>query len=71
MPEPLARHFATEREVRHSTNEAGRRAQAIRARATAQGRELTDIEVEEIDMLENAATAAEGSIRRGEASDFE
>jgi hypothetical protein len=71
MPEPLARHFATERRVKRNTNDAARRAQDVRDRAAAKGRELTDAELEEIDMLVDAASAAEGSIRRGEASDLE
>ena len=70
MSEVLGQAYATEREVHVTHAEADRRAQAIRDHAAAQGRDLTDDELEEMDMLEDAAAAAEGSIRRGEASDL-
>jgi hypothetical protein len=70
MPEPLRRHYATEQEVHANVTEAQRRAQAIRDRAAAQRRNLTNEEIEEIDALEDAAQAAADSIRRGAASDL-
>jgi hypothetical protein len=71
MPEPLARHYATERKVQTSRKRAEEMAEAIRQRAAAAGRELTDDEAEDIDALFSAAAGAEGTIRRGDATDFE
>jgi hypothetical protein len=70
MPEHLRRHYATQREVNRTYADARHRAQAIRDLAAAQGRDSTSDEMEAIDALEDAAAAAEDSIRRGDASDL-
>jgi hypothetical protein len=71
MPEPLARHYATEQRVQTSRRRAERLIQETLQRAEAEGRELTDDEIEDIDALKNAAAGAEDTIRRGDATDFE
>lgn len=70
MPPTLARHYATEHEVKENLNAAALRAQAIREQAVREGRDISPDEIEELDILENAAIAAEQSIRRGGASDI-
>jgi hypothetical protein len=71
LPEPLRQHLATERAVQETRMHVDRRASAIRRRAKAESRPLTPEEIEEIHLYESAGEAAEGSIRRGEASDLE
>ena len=71
LPEPLARHYATERKVQTSRKRAEELAETVRQRAAAANRDLTDDEVEEIDALLSAAAGAEDTIRRGDATDFQ
>jgi hypothetical protein len=70
MPEALRRPMETAREVKRSTKYAEDQAQRIRDRAARENRELTVEEIEELDVLEDAARVAEDSIRRGFASDI-
>lgn len=71
MPEHLRQHLAAELEIKRNRAPAAQLAQAIRDRAKAEGRDLSVDEVELIDLYESAAAAAEETIRRAAASDFE
>jgi hypothetical protein len=68
--DPLAEYLRTEAEVRRTRSRATHIADAIRATAAAERRDLTSEERELLDMYESAAAAAEGDIRRGGAADF-
>jgi hypothetical protein len=71
MPEALRQHLAAELEINRNRTPALQLAAEIRDRAAAAKRPLTPEEAEIVDLLESAAAAAEDSIRRGAASDFE
>jgi len=71
IPEHLRRHLDAELEINRNRAPALQLAKEIRGRAAAEGRELTEAELEYIDLLESAATGATEDIRRGAASDFE
>jgi hypothetical protein len=69
-PEAFGRYWATEQEVRRNRSAADERVEAIYRRAAAERRQLSDDELEEVDALTNAASGAEGEIRRRAAGDL-
>ena len=70
IPEALRPYLRTEFEVARNRAPAVEIARAIRNRAAAEGRSLTEAEQAIVEIYESAAAAAESDIRRGEAADF-
>ena len=69
-PKAFAEHIKTAEEVRQTRSEAQRRIEEIYLRAAAERRPLTDTEVEQVDAIADAESAAQAEVRRGGASDL-